>query len=103
MPCHEDLTQIRSAIQTQQPGKQETGSRDVTVNPKMTQKDLQGSLSETGVSVLQSTISCSLHKAGLYRQLARKKPLLKMANPKARMEFDKKHLDDTAGMWREVL
>ena len=50
---------------------------DVTVNPTMTLKDMQGSMSEMGVSVHQSTISRSLHKAGLYGQVARKKPLLK--------------------------
>ena len=40
--------------------------RDVTVNPTITLKDLQGSMSEIGVSVHQSTIFLSLHKAGLF-------------------------------------
>ena len=39
--------------------------QDVTVNPKMTLKDLQGSTSEMRVSVHQSTTSHYLHKAGL--------------------------------------
>ena len=77
--------------------------RDVTVNPSVTLKDLQVSMSEMGVSVHQSTISCSLHKTDLYGQVARKKPLLKKTHLKARMEFTKKHLNDTAGMWRKVL
>ena len=69
----------------------------------MTLKDLQGSMSEMGVSVHGSTISRSLHKAGLYEQGARKKPLLKKTYLKAHMEFVKNHLNDTAGMWRNVL
>jgi len=77
--------------------------RDVTVNPTMTLKDLQGSMSEMGVSVHQSTISRSRHKAGLNGQVTRKKPFLKKTNLKACMEFVKKNLDDTAGMWRNVL
>ena len=69
----------------------------------MTLKDLQSSMSEMGVSVHQSTISHSIHKAGLSGQVGRKKPLLKKMNLKVRMEFVKKHLNDTADMWRNVL
>ena len=42
---------------------------------------------QDGVSGHQSTISRSLHKAGFYGQVARKKPLLKKTHLKARMEF----------------
>ena len=42
--------------------------RDVTVNPTMTFKDQQGSMYEIGVSAYQSTISRSIHKAGLHGQ-----------------------------------
>ena len=56
-----------------------------------------------GVSVHQSTISRYLHTVGLYGRVARKKPLLKKSHPKASMEFAEKHLNDTAGMWRNVL
>ena len=63
----------------------------------MTLKDLQGAMSEMGFSVHQSTISCSLHKAGLDGQVARKKPLLKKTHQKSRVEFAKNHLNDTAG------
>ena len=56
-----------------------------------------------GVSVHQSTRSRSLHKAGLYGQVARKKPILKNTHLKALIEFAKKHLNDTAGTWRKVL
>ena len=76
---------------------------DVTVNPTMILKDLQGFMSEMGVSVNQSTISQSLHKAGLYEQGARKKTLLKKTHQKARTEFAIKHLNDTTGIWRKVV
>ena len=73
--------------------------QDVSVNPTITLKDLHGSMSEMGVSVHQSTISRSLHKADLHGQVARKKPLLKNTNLKTRMEFvKKKPRSDTAGM-----
>ena len=42
--------------------------RDITVNPTMTFKDQQGSMYEIGVSAYQSTISRSIHKAGLHGQ-----------------------------------
>ena len=74
--------------------------QDVNVNQTtITMKDLQSSMSEIGVSVHQSTISRSLHKAGLDGQVARKKPLLK----KTHLELTNKHLNDTAGMWRNAL
>ena len=60
-------------------------------------------MSEMGVRVHQSTIFRSLHKAGLYGQVARRKPLLKKTHLKARMEFAKNHRNDTAGTWRKVL
>ena len=44
---------------------------DVTVNPAMILKDLQGSMSEMGISVHQSTISPSLQKADLHGLAAR--------------------------------
>ena len=64
--------------------------RDVNVNPTMTWKDLQDSMSEMGVSVYQSTISFSLHKAGIHGQVARKKQFLKKTHLKAHMEFVEK-------------
>ena len=73
------------------------------MNPIMTLKDLQGTLSEIGVSVHQSTTSLSLYKYGLSGQASRKKTLLKKTHLKAHMEFAKKHLIDTAGMWTNVL
>ncbi|MGH0186727.1 UNVERIFIED_CONTAM: hypothetical protein FKN15_022402 [Acipenser sinensis] len=77
--------------------------RDATLKPTMTLGDLQSSVSEMGVSVHTSTISRSLHKAGLCRRVARKKPLVKKPRLKARVDFAKKHVDDTADMWEKVL
>ena len=70
----------------------------MSLNPSMTLKDLQGFMCKMGVNVHQSTTSYFLHKAGLYGQVARKKLLLKKTHLKARMEFAKKHLNNTAGM-----
>ena len=55
-------------------------------------------MSEMGVRVHQSTISHSLHKAGLHEQVARKKPFLKKTHLKYCMEFVKKYLNDAAEM-----
>ena len=60
-------------------------------------------MSEMGVSVHQSIISLSLHTTGLDEQVARNNPLLKKMHPKADMEFVKKHLNDIAGMWRNIM
>ena len=77
--------------------------RDVTVNPTTILKDLQGSMSEMGVGGHQSTMSHSLHKAGLDGEEARKKPLLIETHLKARTEFVKKHFNNIVAMWRKVL
>ena len=57
---------------------------DVIGHPTIHLQDLQGSISKTGISVHQSTISCHLHKADLDRQVVRKKPLSKKTHLKAR-------------------
>ena len=62
---------------------------DVNVSPAMTLKELQGSMSKMGVSVHQSTISRSLHSAGLNGQVARKKRLLKKMHLRARKVSEK--------------
>ena len=91
-----DSTHIRLPIQTQHPGKQETGSGCDC--PTMTLKELQGSMSEMVVSVHQSTISCSLSNACSYGQVARKRPSLKKTHLKSHMGFTKMYINDTAGM-----
>ena len=99
---HPDSNEIRSPIQIQQPGEQETSLGCHCKSNNDFERSAR-STSEMEVRVIESTIFCSLHKAGLFEQVARKKPLLKKTHLKARMEFVIKHLKDTAGMWRKVL
>jgi transposase len=47
--------------------------RETTERPKITPKELQSSTAEIGVSVYRTTLSRTLHRAGLYRGVARKK------------------------------
>jgi hypothetical protein len=54
--------------------------REATKRPEIILEDLQSSTSEIVVSVHGTTLSCTLHKAGLYGRVARKKPLLKEKN-----------------------
>ena len=49
--------------------------RAATKRPKTTLKELQSSKMENGVSVHRTTISCTLHRAGLYGRVARKKSI----------------------------
>ena len=73
---------------------------DVTINPTMTLKDLQGSMSEMAFVFIDLQYPVPFTKLA---SMARKKQLLKKKHLKAHMEFVKKHLNDTAGMWRNVL
>ena len=77
--------------------------REATERPKVTLKELQSSTANTGVSVHRTTISRTLHRAGLYGRVARKKPLLSIKNKKARFEFAKRHVADSLNVWRKVL
>ena len=54
--------------------------REATKRPKMTLKELQSSTVEIGVSVHRTTLNHTLHKAGLYGRVTRKKLLLKEKN-----------------------
>jgi len=65
---------------------------DVTLNPTMTLKDLQGSMSKMGGSVHQSTISSSLHKAGLDGEAFKKKPFLKKTSKSSHVVCEKASL-----------
>ena len=49
--------------------------REASKRPKMTLKELQSSTAEIGVSVHRITLSRTLHRAGLYRRVARKKAI----------------------------
>ena len=54
--------------------------RKATKRQKIPLKELQSSTAEIGVSVHRTTLSRTLHRAGLYGIVARKKPLLKEKN-----------------------
>ena len=49
--------------------------REATKRPKITLKELQSSTAEIGVSVHRTTLSQTLHRAGLYGRVARKKAI----------------------------
>ena len=69
--------------------------REAAQRPKVTLEELQSSTAETGVSVHRTTISCTLHRVGLYGRVARRKPLLSAKNKMARFEFEKRHVGDS--------
>ena len=77
--------------------------REAAQRPKVTLKELQSSTAESGASVYRTTISRTLHRAGLYGRVAKKKPLLSVKNKKARFEFAKRHVGDSPNVWRKVL
>ncbi|CDQ57010.1 unnamed protein product [Oncorhynchus mykiss] len=55
--------------------------------PKMTLKELQSATAEIGVSVHRTTLSHTLHRAGLYGRVARKK----------------RHVGESPNIWKKVL
>ena len=77
--------------------------REATKRPKITLKELQSATAEIGVSVHRTTLSRALHRAGLYRRVARKKPLLKEKNKQTRLVFAKRHVRDSPNIWKKVL
>ena len=77
--------------------------REATKRPKITLKELQSSTAEIGVSVHKTTLSHTLHRAGLYGRVARKKPLLKEKNKQTRLVFAKRHVGDSPNIWKKVL
>ena len=76
---------------------------EATKRPKITLKVLQSSTAEIGVSVHRTTLSHTLHRAGLYGRLARRKPLLKERNMQTRLVFIKRHVGDSPNIWMKVL
>ena len=77
--------------------------REATKRPMVTLKELERSTAEMGETVHGTTITRTLHKAGLYGRVARRKPLLKKTHIKSRLDFAKRHVGDTANMWKKVL
>ena len=47
--------------------------REATKRPKITLKELQSSVADIGLSVHRNTLSRTLHRAGLYGRVSRKK------------------------------
>uniref|UniRef100_A0A6I8Q9Z7 Uncharacterized protein n=1 Tax=Xenopus tropicalis TaxID=8364 RepID=A0A6I8Q9Z7_XENTR len=77
--------------------------RNAAKRPMVTLGELQGSTAQVGESVHRTTISRALHKVGLYRRVARRKPLLTENHKKSRLQFATSHVGDTANMWKKVL
>ena len=66
-------------------------------------KELQSSTAEIVVSVHRTTLSRTLHRAGLYGRVSRKKPLLKEENKQNCLVFAKRHVGDSPNIWKKVL
>ena len=88
------------------PGKQQLGRRalvsEVTKNPTVTLTELQSSSVEIGEPSRRTTISAALHQSGLYGRVARQKPLLNKRHMTARLEFAKRHLEDSQMMRNRI-
>ena len=76
--------------------------RESTKRPKVTLKDLQSSTADIGVSVHRTTLSRTLHSAGLYRRVGRKNPLLYEKNKQTRLVFVKRHVGDSPNVWKKM-
>ena len=77
--------------------------REAAKRPMETLEDLQRFNTQVGESVHRTTISCALHKSGLYGRVARRKPLLKESHKKSPLQFARSHAGDTTNMWKKVL
>ena len=66
-------------------------------------KELQSSTAEIWLSVHRTTLSYTLHRAGLYGRVSRKKPLLKEKNKQTRLVSTKRHVGDSINIWKKVL
>jgi hypothetical protein len=63
--------------------------------PKM--KKMQISTVEVGVSFHRITLSCTVHRAGLYGRVSRKEPF-KEKNKQTRLVFTKRHVGDSSNI-----
>ena len=77
--------------------------REAPKRPQIPLKELQTSTVEIGVSVHRTTLSHTLHRAGLYGSVARKNPLLKEKNKQTCLVFVKRHVGDSQNIWKKVL
>ena len=69
----------------------------------VTLEELQKSTAQVGESVHRTTISCALHKSGLYGRVVKRNPMLKASHKKSCLQFARSHVGDTANMWKKVL
>jgi len=54
--------------------------------------------------MVMTTLSCILHKAGIYGKLARKKAFFPQKDTEQKsIEFTKRHVGDSPNMWKKVL
>ena len=65
--------------------------------------ELQSSLAEMGKPAGRSTIFAALHKSRLYGRVPRRKPLLRKRPVTARLEFSKKHFNDSESTRQNIL
>ena len=79
---------------THRPGKEGINQRG-NKRPKITLNELQSSTAEIGVSVYRTTLSHTLHRAGLYGREAIKKQLLKEKNKQTHLGFANRHVGDS--------
>ena len=77
--------------------------REAKANPGVTLNELKDAAAEVGTKVNKSTISMVLHKNNLHGRVTRKKPLLKKNHLKARIEFARRHVDESPNFWKSIL
>uniref|UniRef100_A0AAZ3SP42 Transposase Tc1-like domain-containing protein n=1 Tax=Oncorhynchus tshawytscha TaxID=74940 RepID=A0AAZ3SP42_ONCTS len=69
----------------------------------VTLTELQSTSVEMEEPSRRTTISATLHQSGLYGRVVRWKPLLSKKHITARLEFDKRHLQDSQTMRNKIL
>uniref|UniRef100_A0A3Q2CFB6 Tc1-like transposase DDE domain-containing protein n=1 Tax=Cyprinodon variegatus TaxID=28743 RepID=A0A3Q2CFB6_CYPVA len=75
----------------------------VKANPRITSRELQTSLSASGINVHASTIRRNINRHGIHGRVARRKPLLSRKNKAARLKFAREHLDKPEAFWKSIL
>ncbi|KAK3538015.1 hypothetical protein QTP70_027365 [Hemibagrus guttatus] len=78
-------------------------TRTVSKNPRTTQGDLVNDLQRAGTKVTKATISNTLCRQGLKSCSARRVPVLKPVDVRARLKFAREHLDDPEEDWENVI
>jgi hypothetical protein len=70
--------------------------REVTKNSMTTLIELQSFLAEMGEPARRTTVSTALHQSGVYRRVARRKPLLRKRRMTAHLVFAKRYMKDSS-------